>query len=66
MSESEYGMCDICGIDTNVSRKYYHYPIICDCCSTQHFEIVRHCSKCEPKPPKSIRVVLKPIKEKDV
>jgi len=58
--EIEYGTCDICGKDRPLSRKYYKYDIKCDCCNDKdddHFEIVRHCNKCEPKPPRTIKVV---------
>ena len=63
----EVSKCDICGNEGPVQRKYYHYKIKCECCSSggkpQHFEIVRHCSNCTPKPPKYIKpqLIRKPI-----
>jgi len=66
MEDIEYGECDICGIQGVLERKYYRYDIKCDCCNSKkddHFEIVRFCSNCQPKPPSVIRVVMKPIKD---
>ena len=69
MCDSEFGKCDICGKEAPLSRKYYHYDIDCECCHSiinsknHHFELVRHCKNCEPKPPKWIRLVKKPIDE---
>ncbi len=59
----EHSKCDICGTVGSVSRKYYHYNIQCQCCNDQtddHFEIVRHCNKCKPKPPAAIKAVVEP------
>ena len=65
MGEIEIDYCDICHEKKQIERKYYHYPVNCECCGGQyHFEIVRHCFDCEPKPPKWIRAAVKPI-EKD-
>ena len=60
----ETGFCDICGRGRHLQRKYYRYPIPCDCCNKKednHFEIVRHCAQCTPVPPKKLTVVMKPI-----
>lgn len=62
----EYGNCDVCNTQSSLQRKYYRYDIKCDCCNSKdspHFEIVRHCATCEPKPPRRISVVLKPLSE---
>ena len=60
--ETDY--CDICHEKKQVSRKYYNYPINCECCGGQyHFEIVKYCDKCEPSPPKWIKAEVKPIEE---
>ncbi|MCK9440286.1 MAG: hypothetical protein M0Q13_02555 [Methanothrix sp.] len=60
--EAEFGKCDCCGKETIVSRKYYHYNIKCDCCGGKtHFEIVRYCTNCSPKPKSTIRVVLRDL-----
>jgi hypothetical protein len=49
--DMEYGTCEYCGNEGPVGRQYYHYGIKCECCSDEHFEIVWHCDKCEPKDP---------------
>lgn len=59
MGEVEYGKCEICGKETYLSRKYYHYNIKCECCSPTHFVLIRHCKDCIPKPPMEIKVYLK-------
>lgn len=59
--EVEVSTCDICKKEAVVSRKYYHYPIECECCNGPHFEIVRNCKDCEPKPPNKIVAVVKHI-----
>lgn len=64
----EYGRCEICGESASLTRKYYHYDIKCDCHHPNHFELVRHCSKCTPKPPFQTKVTflkssLQPIEE---
>ena len=58
----EVDYCDICHEKKQVSRKYYHYNLNCQCCGGQyHFEIVRYCKDCEPKPPKYISAEVSPI-----
>lgn len=54
MTESiEIDFCDFCHEKKQVERKYYYYPFDCECCGGQyHFQYVRHCKDCEPKPPK--------------
>lgn len=66
MGDIEFAKCDVCGQEAHVSRKYYYYDIKCDCCNSKdspHFEIVRYCEKCKPKPPRTISLLLKPIDE---
>lgn len=62
MESQEYGKCDICKKENTLSRKYYHYDIECECHLSggkkEHFEIVRYCKDCKPKPPKEIRPYL--------
>ena len=63
MGDVEVNKCDICQFVYPVQRKYYRYPVICECCNGKddhHFEIVRYCDECEPLPPKRISVVIKP------
>ena len=63
-SEVEMGYCDTCHKYNQVQRKYYHYPIDCECCGgTTHFEIVKHCKDCIPHPPEWIRAQVKPIQK---
>lgn len=63
--ECEAGKCDICGQEVvGLARKYYYYDVKCECCNKEsdpHFEIVYHCSNCQPKPPKQIKAWLQPI-----
>ena len=47
----EFGWCDYCGESGPINRKYYKYGVKCECHSPEHFEIVHHCNKCEPKDP---------------
>lgn len=65
--EVEVGTCDICKTESvPLNRKYYYYDIECECCNSiedDHFEIVRHCGKCEPKPPSKVTCVLSPIED---
>lgn len=57
------GECSICkAANQPLSRKYYHYDVKCDCCGDgKHFEIVRYCNSCAPKPPDKISILSKPI-----
>lgn len=67
MGDIEFGKCDVCGEDKTLSRKYYYYDVKCDCCNRKdspHFEIVRYCSNCEPKPPKRISAVIEVLSER--
>ena len=59
----EVGKCDICKTENvQLTRKYYYYKIDCNCCGSTHnnkkvhFEIVHHCFKCNPVPPKKLSV----------
>lgn len=65
MGDIESGNCDICkATDVQISRRYYHYDIKCDCCNGKednHFEIVRYCANCQPKPPRKATVHIQPI-----
>ena len=51
MGDSEWGICEYCKKGGPVGRTYFNYEINCECCSNNHFEIVWHCGKCEPKDP---------------
>jgi len=62
----EYGKCDVCRNDNFITRKYYYYNIKCECHSPQHFDIVYHCSDCEPIPPKTTKIELKVETLKDI
>lgn len=59
MGDVEYGKCDICLEMDNLSRRYYYFPIPCECCSNQHFEIVRHCKNCKPEQPAYTKPMLR-------
>ena len=54
----EHGLCQYCGYSGPINRKYYYYGIKCECHSPEHFEIVWHCDKCEPKDPGIDRIIL--------
>jgi hypothetical protein len=56
--EIEFGKCDICGKQGVLSRKYYHYDIICRCHSPKHFDLVRHCKDCKPVRPMETKITL--------
>lgn len=60
----EIGTCKFCGAENvPLQRKYYYYNIDCECCGKEgyHFEIVKHCKDCTPRPPRIITVEMKPI-----
>lgn len=64
MGEIEVDYCDFCHQKTQIERKYYHYPINCECCGGQyHFEYVRYCKDCKPRPPKRISAIVEPIEK---
>lgn len=69
MGESEAGKCEVCGKENvGLRRKYYYYNITCECCGgDDHFEFIRHCNDCTPKPPIEIRPTLemKPYRERN-
>ncbi|MGN1342763.1 MAG: hypothetical protein ACI4VL_06185 [Bacilli bacterium] len=56
----EFGVCDICGKNSCLKRKYYYYNIKCECHSPNHFEVIKYCKQCasKVKPPKEIKVIL--------
>ena len=62
----EVAECAMCGTMGPVVRTYYYYEEIrCECCNgdgSPHFEFVRHCNGCEPKPPIRVTVTAKPTK----
>ena len=60
MGGAEYGKCEVCVKETTLERTYFHYDIKCDCHSPNHFELVRHCGDCKPKPPEKTTVYIKP------
>lgn len=64
MGDQEISQCDICSKEAVVERKYYYYPIACNCCNDakdNHFEIVRFCNNCTSKPPRVITCQISPI-----
>ena len=63
MDNVKYNRCDMCNNIGNIKEKYYYYNINCDCCDGNHFEIVRYCEKCEPKPSPKISVYIQPDTE---
>ncbi len=65
MGNIEVGYCDICHKKKKVNRKYYYYDVNCDCCGSSqgHFEIVRYCDECIPKPPKRINIMMEPYND---
>jgi hypothetical protein len=65
MGDIEVGYCDICHKKAQLQRKYYYYDVNCDCCGSSqgHFEIVKYCDECTPKPPKRINVMMEPYND---
>jgi len=61
MCEIESGICEICGNEGPLLRTYFYYGIKCDCHSPEHFELIRHCQDCVPKPPNMTTVYMKPV-----
>jgi hypothetical protein len=58
MGDMEYGRCDICKTQNQLTRTYYYFPIACQCCSRNHFEMVTHCADCKPVMPRVIKIEL--------
>ena len=52
----EHGVCEICGKEDILNRRYYRYDIKCECHSPNHFELVRFCRDCNPKEPQETTV----------
>ena len=65
MGDIEFGKCDICGEEAQLSRTYFKYRIgECTCCGCTlsdgtrgHFVKVIHCDKCTP----SIPTIIHPV-----
>lgn len=65
MNNTEYGICDICGREANLQRKYYHFNIKCECHLPTHSEMVKYCSDCVPlRPAETTIEIFDPIDEK--
>lgn len=56
--EVEFGKCKYCEYEGPINRTYYRYDIRCECHSPQHFEMVYHCDKCEPKEPQETKITI--------
>ena len=57
--EIEFGKCEICGKNKELTRTYFRYDIKCECHSPYHFELVRHCYDCTPIEPTETKITLK-------
>lgn len=65
MNNIEYGICDICGREANLQRKYYHFNIKCECHLPTHSEMIKYCSDCVPlRPAETTIEIFDPIDEK--
>lgn len=65
MNNIEYGICDICGREANLQRKYYHFNIKCECHLPTHSEMIKYCSDCVPlRPAETTLEIFDPIDEK--
>jgi hypothetical protein len=65
MNNIEYGICDICGREANLQRKYYHFNIKCECHLPTHSEMVKYCSDCVPlRPAETTIEIFDPVDEK--
>ena len=59
MPACESGICDICHKESkSLNRKYYCYGFPCECHGSEHVELVRYCSSCEPHEPTYTKVRL--------
>lgn len=59
MGDVEFGKCDYCGKEDYINRKYFRYPIKCECHSPEHFELVFHCKNCTPVEPRVTKITLR-------
>ena len=66
MGDVEFGKCDYCGNEDYLGRKYFRYPIKCECHSPEHFELVCHCKNCTPVEPKTTKITLKTFELKNI
>jgi hypothetical protein len=57
--EIEYGICNVCGKYAPLLRTYYNYNVKCECHSSNHFEIIKHCRDCMPTQPEETWIKLK-------
>jgi hypothetical protein len=57
--EVEFGTCEICGKETTLQRTYFRYNIKCECHSSNHFDLVRHCKDCVPVKPRETKVLFR-------
>lgn len=65
MNNTEYGICDICGREANLQRKYYHFNIKCECHLPTHSEMIKYCSDCVPlRPAETTIEIFDPVDEK--
>lgn len=65
MNNIEYGICDICGREANLQRKYYHFNIKCECHLPTHSEMIKYCSDCVPlRPAETTIEIFDPVDEK--
>ena len=65
MNNIEYGICDICGREANLQRKYYHFNIKCECHLPKHSEMIKYCSDCVPlRPAETTIEIFDPVDEK--
>lgn len=65
MNNIEYGICDICGREANLQRKYYHFNIKCECHLPTHSEMIKYCSDCVPlRPAETTIKIFDPVDEK--
>lgn len=64
MGSQEFGKCEICGKEANLTRTYFKYDIHCQCCGCKedgrdmHSELVCHCKDCVPDVPRVIKPLL--------
>jgi len=66
MGDVEFGKCDICKNEDYIQRKYFRYPIKCECHSPEHFEIVYHCKNCIPIEPRITKITLRTSELTDI
>ena len=63
LGDIEFGKCDVCGNENELTRTVFRYDIKCEYHSPYHFESFSPCERCEPLEPLKTQVKLKGDKD---